>query len=379
MPCYHPLKGFNIGKTENGKKLLKIVPYSVDHLELINNKFIYSYNSDIEIKGKTVPFRSSNADKVYRDYVQIPCGQCIGCRMKYAEEWATRLMLELPYHDSAFFVTLTYDDFHLVNGCTFRGKEQLEEERCLSYYPDERTGEAVPCYSLRKRDFQLFMKRLRRQFVRYDDEGNLIPIRFYMCGEYGGKTHRPHFHAIIFGLKLDDLVPYKKNALGQTLYNSESFQKIWSDDNGPIGYAVLAEVSWESCAYVSRYVMKKQKGEKATVYDDFNLQPEFTLMSRDPGIAYQYFEDHPEIYDFDQINISTLKGGRTVKPPKYFDRIFDDIDSGRFEEVKANRREVAEAITACKMAQTSLPYLEMLAVEEATRKQKVKSLQRKEC
>ena len=104
-------------------------------------------------------------------------------------------MLELQYHDSAYFVTLTYDDFHIPK----------------AYYPDPETGEVHTSYTLCKRDFQLWMKRLRKKFS--DDK-----IRFFACGEYGGQTKRPHYHAIVFGLHLNDLVKYKTVKEGDSYY-----------------------------------------------------------------------------------------------------------------------------------------------------------------
>lgn len=358
MPCYHPL--LRIPSFFNGEDKLeyKVVKYEEDKA----NK-IYKINHPDRgiVEAKAMP---------------IKCDQCIGCRLDYSREWATRCMLELPYHDSSWFVTLTYDDFHLDNGVTIKGES---DEPSLTYYSDPSTGEAFPAYSLRMRDYQKFMKRLRKSFYRTDEDEELIPIRHYSCGEYGSTTHRPHYHGILFGLQLDDLVYYKTNELGQKLYNSPSLQRAWSDDFGPIGYAVIAEVTWESCAYVARYILKKQKGEGAKIYTNFNISPEFTCMSKRPGIGKQYLLDHPDIYKWDQINIPTAKGGLKVRPPKYYDRVFDDIAPERLEEVKANRQVVAEAIAAAKMAQTSLPYLEMLAVEEANRKAKAKVLRRKEC
>ena len=99
--------------------------------------------------------------------IKLPCGQCIGCRLDRSRQWANRCMLELQYHDSAFFVTLTYDDFHVPK----------------SYYADPETGEAYTSLTLCKRDFQLWMKRLRKKFS--EDK-----IRFFACGEYGGQTKK---------------------------------------------------------------------------------------------------------------------------------------------------------------------------------------------
>ena len=115
--------------------------------------------------------------------VPLPCGQCIGCRIDYSRQWANRCLLELKYHDSAWFCTFTYDDDHVPR----------------TYYPDPETGEAIPALTLQKRDFQLLMKRIRKKFE--NDK-----IRFFMSGEYGSQTFRPHYHAILFGLHLDDLL-----------------------------------------------------------------------------------------------------------------------------------------------------------------------------
>ena len=152
----------------------------------------------------TIASSNSSSCSTGKEILQVPCGQCIGCRIDRSRQWANRCMLELQYHDSAYFVTLTYDDLHVPK----------------AYYPDPDTGEAHQSLTLCKRDFQLWMKRLRKRFS--DDK-----IRFFACGEYGGSTHRPHYHAIVFGLHLDDLVKYKTVQEGDgyyTYYNSDSLQ-----------------------------------------------------------------------------------------------------------------------------------------------------------
>lgn len=326
MSCYHPILAYK-SKTvnpETGKcKIVFNTPVSMSHWEP----------------------------------VQLPCGQCIGCRMDYSRQWANRCMLELQDHDSAYFCTFTYDNDHVP----------------VSYYPDPETGEACPSLTLCKRDFQLLMKRIRKHFP--DDH-----IRFFAAGEYGGQTLRPHYHAILFGLHLDDLVPYKTVREGGTLYtyyNSPSLQKCWLDlDGNPIGFVVVGEVTWESCAYTARYVLKKQKGESARVYEQFNIAPEFTLMSRKPGIGRNYYDSHPDLFQYDFINISTPKGGKKFRPPRYFEKLFE-ID---FPEEAAKRSEVRKAAgsnaMAAKLANTNLDPLSLLAVEEKTFTDRIKPLRR---
>lgn len=344
MACYHPLKGFVIGETDNGKRKMKIVPYGTDHLE----------QHGAELRICSDPFISAYSDRSFREWVQIPCGQCVGCRLDYSRQWANRCMLELEYHTNAWFVTLTYNDLHVP---------QVD-------YVDPDTGEVCKALSLKKLDFQLFMKRLRKK-VGADNR-----LRFFMAGEYGSQFQRPHYHAIIFGLKLDDLKFYKRSELGHTYYKSEFVQSTWRDEFGDIGYAVVAPVTWETCAYTARYVMKKLKGADALFYDEHNMQEPFTLMSRKPGIAHQYFVDHPDLYENEHIVISTDDGGRSFKPPRYYDSLYDLDHPEELAEIKEIRRKVAEDAIKLKLSKTDLSYLELLAVEESNLKNKLKSLKR---
>lgn len=331
MSCYHPIYAVRIGTKPNGKADLKMLGYRPDDRE-----------NYIEWHGHRYP-RS--------DLVPLPCGQCIGCRIDYSRQWANRCLLELSYHDSAWFCTFTYDDDHVPR----------------TYYPDPETGEAIPALTLRKRDFQLLMKRIRKKF-----EGD--KIRFFMSGEYGSETFRPHYHAILFGLHLNDLKPYKTvKEAGQyyTYYNSASLQECW-----PYGYVVVGEVTWESCAYTARYVMKKLKGKEAVFYEKHNIQPEFTLMSRKPGIARRYYDEHPGIYEQDKIHISTSKGGKSFRPPRYFDKLFDLDCPEKSAELKALRAKLAQEAQAAKLANTSLNSYELMQVQEDKLSNRLKSLRR---
>lgn len=335
MACYHPLQALDVGMTANGKKDIKFLSYKPSE-----NEHFVTYDGKFYHRSRLM---------------QLPCGQCVGCRLEYSRQWANRCMLELEYHDSAYFVTLTYDDFHVP----------------INYYcSNDETGEASPSLTLCKRDFQLFMKRLRKRFS--NDK-----IRFFMAGEYGSSTFRPHYHAILYGLHLDDLTVYKRSPQGHTYYNSDSLASCWRDSNGDaIGFVVVAPVTWETCAYTARYVMKKLKGSEAKFYSDFNIQPEFTLMSRKPGIARQWYEDHPDLYDYDYINISTPKGGRKFRPPKYFDKLYDVEHPDEMAEIKELRQKFAAEAMKAKLSNTSLSPDELLEVEEATKVAQIKSLRR---
>ena len=144
MACYSPLKGYDLGlKTKNLKPSYKITSY------------------------ETVLY---NIDGSEMEYIEIPCGHCLGCRLAYSRMWADRCMGEATLHESNYFITLTYDDIHMPYS-----KDVI----------DFGTGEYI-YKTLSKRDCQLFMKRLRKNY-QYDNK-----VRFYLAGEYGSQTARPH-------------------------------------------------------------------------------------------------------------------------------------------------------------------------------------------
>lgn len=337
MPCYHPLKGFPVGLTANDKVKYRITSFNTHHVEIRSDGSSVDCPSD---------FVSPYSRKVVTDYVEIPCGRCIGCRLQYSRQWADRCMMELSYHKSSYFVTLTYDPEHLPT----------------SEFIDEETALVSEIGTLEKRDFQLFMKKLR----------NHLPdqkLRYFVAGEYGSNG-RPHYHAIIFGLELDDLVLYKKNAQGDKLFTSKLLTDLWSR-----GIVVLGDVTWESCAYTARYIMKKQFGKGAEIYKKFNIEPEFTLMSRKPGIAKQFYLDN-SVYDSDFITMSTPNGGIKFKPPRYFDKLYEIDYPEESAERKANNRKFSEDYNSLKLERTSLSYLEMLEAEESVKEHSLKSLGR---
>lgn len=369
MPCYHPLlrvlvPGVN---PETGKSLGQVVPFPPGLRPGIDPHVCSPYSWDRKF---FVPCGSERGFP----YQVIPCGKCLGCRMEYSRQWANRCLLEAEYHDSIYFVTVTYNDLHVRT----------------SWYPDPATGEAQASLTLSKRDSQLFLKRLRK--ARPNDQ-----IRFFMCGEYGSTTWRPHMHYILFGLHLDDLVCVGQRR-GNNVYHSPLLERCWSEDlvttdlfgkecatplakDDPlrkIGFVEVMDFSWSAAAYVARYILKKQKGPEAQFYQDFGLVPPFTLMSRNPGIARQWYEDHPHIDEFEYINIKTEKGGKKFKSPKYYVDLFEEDYPEESKIFKENRLRMTEAAMAAKLQRTDLSYLEYLAVEEDKLKRRTSSLLREE-
>ena len=280
MPCYHPNVAYRkIG--ESGTP--NIVKYSSDDYELFN---------------------LTHPKELFNSWL-VPCGKCIGCRLEYSRQWADRMVLESLTRSPSWFITLTYNDFNLP----------------LS-------SEGLP--TLRRRDFQLFMKRLRSR-LNYE-YGYDIEFTFYYCGEYGSNYSRPHYHFCVFGLPLTDL-KYRGNKNGFPTYQSPLIDECWNN-----GFCTVNEFSWETGAYVARYMLKKQKGSDSLVYTQNGISPEFCGSSRNPAIGKSYFYDnYKQIYE-DGYIIIPHKSGITHSPiPKYFDKLLEKEDPAYFNYIKKKR------------------------------------------
>lgn len=178
-------------------------------------------------------------------YTSYPCGQCIACRLNKVRDWTIRLMHENRFHEHSVFLTLTYDEAHLPSDG-----------------------------SVHKEDVQNFMKRLRN---------HKKDIRFFACGEYGEKYSRPHYHLIIFGLSMNDPL-FKGKVYDRKSKGYYLLSPLWKNGNMYIG-----DVTYSSCRYVASYVNKKQFGKKGKdFYEKNKIEPEFTLMSRRPGIGTEF-------------------------------------------------------------------------------------------
>lgn len=274
--------------------------------------------------------------------------------------------------------------------------------------------------SLRHRDFQLFMKRLRAAAERgwpaieagtahkknetpslkqtklannvdptrerkASDGGQLLgtnaddtttrqltrkEIRFYMAGEYGSKHGRPHYHAILFGVTFKDKKYLMTSPGGGKLYRSATLEKLW-----PHGFSSIGDVTFETAAYVARYVMKKINGKG--LKDDERLDidtgevlkqvREYNCMSRASGIGKSWLDRyHTDLHNKGKVLIN----GHEANQPRYYDKFIKKLDPLLHERHKLGRQLEAEA-------QKEHHTPERLAVQEEVAKAKTRSLKRK--
>lgn len=197
-------------------------------------------------------------DKNYKiiKWINVPCGCCDECLNDRARQWAYRILLEASRFKHNYFITLTYDD------------------------------EFLKSFNLVPEDLSKFIKALRQVLKnKYDVDG----LRFYGVGEYGHQTARPHFHLILYSdIDLSsDFKFYKTNEFNDPVFTSDFFSNIWKK-----GFVTIGYVSPASCAYVARYCEKKQllTPKKKKELLEFGIVPEFSRMSRRPGIASEFLD-----------------------------------------------------------------------------------------
>lgn len=213
---------------------------------------------------------------------RVPCGKCLPCQKKRRSEWSLRLEHEYLFSDSAFFITLTYNDFHIP-----RTKEGYQ--------------------TLHKKHLQNYIKRLRNDHVKYvskyfkcskkDVKHKAKSLRYYAVGEYGSKTRRPHYHLILFNMDIANLA---------------SLTNQWK-----AGFADVGTVTSASINYVTKYMFKQfnRKTDKRT--------PPFSLMSKKPIIGQAYLENYGVHHiESESLEVRDQNGHVRRLPKAYLRRLF---------------------------------------------------------
>lgn len=246
-------------------------------------------------------------DKGGYDRCDVPCGKCLGCRTRRAQDWSVRCFHESQLYERNCFITLTY-----------------ARDNC------------PPGFSLDHRDWQLFMKRM---VVRAN------PVRFFMCGEYGPVNLRPHYHAILFGMDFTDRKPQGVSKSGEEYFKSARLEQLWK-----LGQCSVQDVSLQSISYCTRYIIDKVETTDADeLYTHIDAdgvitprKPEYCAVSNRPGIGQRWFEKFGK--DVVRGDYVVLEGHKFAVP-KYYDKLMrrgaapalrmDEIEFGREKRAKA--------------------------------------------
>lgn len=183
----------------------------------------------------------------------VPCGKCEECCKDYSLMWSLRMMDELSLSGKGLFITLTYND------------QNLPEDM-----------------QLRKKDLQDFLKRLRWHIKPEK-------VRYYACGEYGGKGNRPHYHLCLFGWLPSDLK--KRN---EKCYVSAQIEEIWNK-----GFVHIYDLTFETAKYAAKYLSKLDKRpHEVKPFSTCSLKPGLGALTVTPdwlktGVRYVNGRQYP--------------------------------------------------------------------------------------
>lgn len=330
--CFHPLPSYQISDS-----YVKVFPRDTAYIyfEWISKQWISVSFKDAE-RFSVAP----TSKAIPREWLtMLPCGKCLDCRLAYARDWANRCIVEALQFTDNYFLTITYDNANIRNAVDFN------------------TGEVLDHGILYKADMVQFLKSLRLHWSRKYDHDN---IRFFLAGEYGDTTMRPHYHMIAFNLPLFDLKRYKESPLGDLYYTSEELNKIWHK-----GYIVVGSLTRQSAAYTARYCLKKIK-DAQVMWSKLNLTSEFTNCSRRPGIGRDWYEKNKnKLFTQGFVSLSDGENGFRLYPGRYYKRLYKDeneADYNRYVEVQTYKATVKREL---ELLRTDLNEIEYDLVKES--------------
>lgn len=282
-------------------------------------------------------------------------------------------MHEKQMHKYSCVVTLTYNDSHLPKDLSLnyyhfqRFIRRLRKALHRKYSPAPRD----PAHRPGAGEYSLTILHHAEVSPTNTTSARLPQIRYYMGGEYGEQHGRPHYHAALFGIDFADRIYFAKSPAGTKIYTSPTLEKLW-----PLGFSSIGDVNFSSAAYIARYIMKKRTGDgNKTHYQIVDLETgelhtrrkEFNQMSRKPGLGRTWLEKYQtDAYPHGKVVVK----GHQVPTPRYYDKIFADLEPLQYEQLQYVRYVEQIALTH---EHTDA----RLAVQEQVAKAKHKSLRRK--
>nr|DAR10145.1 MAG TPA: Replication associated protein [Microviridae sp.] len=187
--------------------------------------------------------------------VWCPCGKCEECVKDKQNEYVIRSIEEaMKVKGDVYFITLTYADDNITQTIDFDDMGEILEV-------DEETGEVIKCEnmynSLNNHDITAWKKRVKRNLQYHS--GKWLNFSYLICGEYGPKTHRPHYHGLLMGL---------------TPAEAHAFEEDWKINYGYTCFKKISKMDIAKVAsYVAKYICKFKSLEDPLVMEKKVIKP----------------------------------------------------------------------------------------------------------
>lgn len=309
----------------------------------------------------------------YFDFFETGCGKCEVCRTQKSKQWATKAECEGRCWKNKTFITLTYNSENLPKDRKLDRKHIQKFWKRLRYHTYKHTKKE-PFGRFEELEMEeIPQNELRDMFDRNYQRKNKKPIRYINCGEYGPKTKRPHYHAVIYNFKPDDLKRYARDRRGYWLYTSKKLEEIWGK-----GFVIIGNATTDTAAYVARYCTKKMKRtmeEEQRMKD--KKQIEFIGASSWGFIGYYYWIEHSdEIKRNWGVFVNNHKGTHLMAIPKTMEKQWKEENDYEYEEYKQWKEINAKEQWKQILAKTDLSEEEYIKQIWEDREQKLVKLQR---
>lgn len=272
-----------------------------------------------ETNKRKMEFNREKAHDLY-GVTPLACGKCVPCLQKKIQHKCIQCLHEMYTCDAAMFLTLTYDDEHIITN-----------PKCL-------TG------TLDKKHLKQFHKSLRKQIT--DKHGKDVKYKYFQSGEYGGKTGRPHYHVLIMGFAFPDKI--KVSMLQKRpLYESISLNKLWK-----YGHIRLEDAGLGAASYIAKYALKEALSGKRELesLETTGRIPQFTSQSKQIGRdnLIKNAEEYLRHGTYVTSQMSPVKFGQPNKgiplSPWQLTQLYD-INPPRVEELLSERKKHAIAMS----------------------------------
>lgn len=248
--------------------------------------------------GKTISWSQKTYSREYAIF-QLPCGQCIECRLEYARQWAVRCVHEAQMYEKNCFITLTYDDEHLESDRLIYAHFQNFLKRLRDFV----FRSHLKSLDLTRDQYQCLEKNERKSIYAQ------IEIGCFVTGEYGDKRKRPHWHACLFNWSPGDAQYKYSNERGDQVFSSEILSSLWG-----FGIVEFGSLTFESAGYCARYAAKKLVHGADCDHDFVPISKKSSRQAIGKKFLEKFWRD---IFSYGELR---LPNGATCAIPRYYER-----------------------------------------------------------
>lgn len=190
----------------------------------------------------------------YFKFFEVGCGKCEICRVEHSKQWTIKGYCESKMWKNATFLTLTYNNENLPENRKLMRSHMQGFWKKLRYhlYKNTKKAQIIDLTNEKNNLEEIYTNILEEMFGQNARRKNKKPIRYINCGEYGPKTKRPHYHAVVWNFKPTDLRRFSKDRRGYWLYTSKKINEIWNK-----GFVIIGNAETDTVSYVARYCTKK--------------------------------------------------------------------------------------------------------------------------